>query len=214
MDLVEKFNWIRHNSGLATLLLDIPKPSNDIRDEILKSVDIAVPHRDTDGKGWRSLTLHGHSYIMTDSDDAYEEKGFTLGTKEWTDIAKHFPLTKQWIIKNIPFEKYGRIRIMIVDPGGYVSPHKDFLHGQLLGGINIAITHPKEVVFNIENYGNVEWQEGESRLIDLGSIHQITNNSSKSRIHIIVHSEPIDQWNETIMQLVCNSYNKEYDGTK
>jgi len=69
-------------------------------------------------------------------------------------------------------------------------------------------------VFNIENYGNVEWQEGESRLIDLGSIHQITNNSSKSRIHIIVHSEPIDQWNETIMQLVCNSYNKEYDGTK
>jgi len=213
MDLVEQFNWIRHESGLATLRLDVPKPSGAMREEILQSLHLAVPHREDYGKGWRSLTLHGHSSTMTDSDQAYKEKGFMLGEKTWTDVAKYFPLTKKWITENIPFKKYGRVRIMIVDPGGHISPHKDYPNGQLLAGINVAITHPEGTIFDIENYGNVEWQEGEARLIDLGSMHQVMNKSNEPRIHIIIHSEPIDDWSG-VMQLVCDSYGKEYNGSK
>jgi len=214
VDIVEQFNWIRHNSGLATLRLDISKPSSAMREELLQSLHLAVPHREDEGNGWRSLTLHGHSSTMTDSDEAYSEQGFVLGEKSWTDVAKFFPLTKKWITENVPFEKYGRIRVMIVDPGGYVSQHKDYPNGQLLAGINVAITHPQGVIFDIENYGNVEWQEGESRLIDLGSLHQVTNNSNEPRIHIIIHSEPIDDWGNEVMQLVCDSYKKEYNESK
>ena len=68
-------------------------------------------------------------------------------------------------------------------------------------------------VYQNENYGNVEWQEGEARLIDLGSMHQVMNKSNEPRIHIIIHSEPIDDWSG-VMQLVCDSYGKEYNGSK
>lgn len=208
MDLKEQFNWIRHHSGLATLVLDIPPPDYEMTQELLKSIDIAVPHREDEGNGWRSLTLHGHSSTMTDSDQAYSTKGFILEDKSWTDVAKFFPLTKKWIIENIPFKKYGRIRLMIVDPGGYVSQHKDYQHGQLLAGINVAITHPPGVVFDIENYGDVDWKPGESRLIDIGSMHQVINNSNQPRIHIIIHSEPIDDWSDEVMEIVCDSYRR------
>ena len=208
MDQIEKFNWIRHNSGLATLVLDIPKPPSEVKEEILKSTILAVPHRDHEGYGWRSLTLHGHSSVMTDNAIEYSE--FNLGKMSWTDVAPYFPHTVEWIKQSIPFDNYGRIRIMIVDPGGYVSPHKDFLNGQCLAGINVAITHPKGVMFDLENYGEVEWQEGESRLIDLGSMHQVVNKSTDPRIHIIVHSDPIEDWGNKVMQIVNESYEKRY----
>jgi len=205
------FNWIRFNSNIKTLKLDIADDLEELREEILPKISVAVTHREEDGHGWRSATLHGYGSAMTDSDGHYLDNGFNLPTeKHWTSISNIFPKTKEWIIKNIPFAKYGRIRLMIVEPGGSVLPHKDYPHGQCLAGINIAINHPNSVRYIIDNKP-IHWRNGDSRLIDIGSIHEIYNESNEYRVHIIVHSEPIDVWSKEMMSIVCKSYLKSLE---
>lgn len=211
--LLNFFKWIRHESKCKTLTLQIDNDLNDLKTEIMSKIFLAVNHREDDSKGWKSLTLHGYSSLMTESDDFYRTKDLDLPErKEWTSISKFFPKTKEWILKNIPFDNYGRIRIMIIEPGGFVLPHRDFKHGNLLAGINVAITHPLEVEYLV-NDESIEWKEGESRLIDIGSIHSINNNSNLPRVHLIIHSEPIDQWSDKIMKIVCKSYIENGDCT-
>ena len=200
------FNWIQFNSNLKTLKLDINCDVDQLKTEILPKVAVTTPHRDEDGRGWRSASLHGYSSIMTDSDDYYKNLGFDLTEeKHWTSLSTFFPKTKKWILENIPFNKFGRVRLMIIEPGGYVYPHKDYPRGQCLAGINVAINHPLGVKYIIAGE-EIIWQEGESRLIDIGSIHEIKNDSDEYRVHIIVHGEPINQWGEAMMKLVCRSY--------
>ena len=203
------FNWIRLRSNLKTLKLDISDNIEHLKKEIIPKIPVSVMHRELDGKGWRSATLHGYSSLMTDDDDYYKSLGFNLPqSKSWTSLSNFFPETKKWILENIPFANFGRIRIMTLEPGGYIAPHKDFPNGNCLAGINIAIKHPKEVKYFIGD-GEIEWTEGDSRLIDIGSTHAIYNNSKDYRVHIIVHSEPIDKWSIEMMRIVCRSYIKE-----
>jgi hypothetical protein len=207
--LEQFFNWIRFESKLKTLKLDIDTNISEIKQEIMPKILVSTVHREIDGKGWRSVTLHGYSSMMTDDDNYYKEKGFVLPeNKEWTDISRFFPKTKEWLLKNIPFSKFGRIRLMILEPGGYVSPHIDYPKGNCLAGINIAINHPQDTEY-IVNGEKICWTEGDSRLIDIGSVHAIYNNSDEHRVHIIIHSDPIDQWSVGVMQIVCRSYLKE-----
>jgi hypothetical protein len=203
------FNWIRFDSNLKTLKLDISDSIENLKNEIIPKIPVSVVHRELDGKGWRSATLHGYSSLMTDDDNYYKGLGFNLPpNKSWTSLSIFFPETKKWILENIPFANFGRIRIMILEPGGYVAPHKDFPNGNCLAGINIAITHPKEVKYVIDG-DEIDWAEGDSRLINIGSTHAIYNNSNEPRVHIIVHSEPIDKWSNEMMRIVCQSYIKE-----
>jgi hypothetical protein len=205
------FNWVRFNSNIKTLKLDIDDNLEELREEILPKISVSVTHREEEGNGWRSATLHGYNSVMTDSDGFYLDQGFNLPTeKYWTSISSIFPKTKEWIIKNIPFAKYGRIRLMIVEPGGSVLPHKDYPHGQCLAGINIAINHPDSVRYIINNE-SIHWSNGDSRLIDIGSLHEIYNESDDYRVHIIVHSEPIDIWSKEMMSIVCRSYLKSLE---
>lgn len=208
--VLEKFfNWIQFSSNLKTLKLDINCDVEKLKTEIMPKIEVSTPHRSEDGEGWRSVALHGYSSIMTDSDDHYRNLGFELmGEKHWTSLSDFFPKTKRWILENIPFKKFGRVRLMIVEPGGYVYPHRDYLRGQCLAGINVAINHPPEVKYLVAGE-EITWQEGDCRLIDIGSIHEIKNDSTESRVHIIVHGEPIDQWGETMMKIVCRSYLSE-----
>lgn len=211
--LLSFFKWIRHESKCRSLVLQIDNDLKNLKNEIMSKIFLAVDHREEEGKGWKSLTLHGYSSLMTDSDDFYRDMGLDLPEKkDWTSVSKFFPKTKEWILKNIPFDNYGRIRIMIVEPGGCVLPHRDFEHGSLLAGINVAINHPLGVEYLIDGK-SINWNEGDSRLIDIGSIHSISNNSNFPRVHLIIHSEPIDQWSEDVMKIVCRSYVRSGDYT-
>ena len=73
------FNWIQFNSNLKTLKLDINCDVDQLKTEILPKVAVTTPHRDEDGRGWRSAALHGYSSIMTDSDDYYKNLGLLNG---------------------------------------------------------------------------------------------------------------------------------------
>lgn len=202
------FMWIRHESKCASLKLDINTDVSGIKEELAKQSFMAVPHRDGDSDGWKSIVLHGHASCMSDSTDFYRERGI-IGEDDlpkWTDVSKFFPKTVAWIKENIPFKSFDRARIMIVEPGGYVNPHKDYPRGQMLGGFNVAVIHPEGAEMAIDNGGIVPWVEGESRLIDIGRLHSVRNTSSVERIHLIFHHYPIADWDMGTMKLVCRSY--------
>ncbi len=208
--ILEKFfYWIRFESKKPSLTLDIDNKLDLLAEEIMPKIPVSMVHRDYDGNGWRAVTLHGYSSIMTDDNSYYTELGFNLPEQmHWTSISNFFPKTKEWIIKNIPFSKFGRIRIMILEPGGYVLPHIDYPKGNCLAGVNIAISHPNDVSYQV-NGREIYWKNGDSKLIDIGTTHEIRNNSDKPRVHIIVHSNPIELWSKEMMAVVCRSYIKE-----
>lgn len=206
----ELFSWIRHNSNCKSLKLDISADVKDLQLEIKNKTFLAVPHRNH--PGWRSITLYGYSSIMTNSYEHYKSLGvdFTNLTPGWTDISKFFPNTVEWLKKNNPLNEFVRIRIMVLDPGGSSSPHKDYPHGQLLcGPINVAIINPPGAEFVLEDGGLVPWQEGDVRTMDLGSTHCVRNVGGEERVHIIITPANTD-WNIQAKELACRSYLKQF----
>ncbi len=204
------FNWIRQESNTGSLKLDIDSDINKVVDEIKKAETLAIPHRTHDSNGWRSIVLHGLSSIMTGPPHDYISTGIVPidAVEGWTDVSKFFPETLIWIKKYIPFKVFSRIRIMILDPGGYILPHKDLEKSFLGGGINVAFTNPSGVEFALEDNGLVPWAPGDIRLINIGKLHSVRNLSNETRIHMLVYPLDIAGWNDYGMSLVCKSYEK------
>lgn len=204
----EVFNWIRYNSKCKSLRLDINTDVSELKEEIRNKTFLAIPHRDH--PGWRSLTLYGYSSVMTNSFEHYKDLGILDDTHKpnWTDVCKFFPKTVEWLKKNNPLKEFVRIRIMVLDPQGSSSPHKDYPHGQLLcGPINVAIINPPGAEFVLENGGLVPWQEGDVRTMDLGSNHCVRNTGNEPRVHLIITPSNND-WDADAKALACRSYEK------
>lgn len=203
------FNWIREESDTGSLRLLIDAEIKDIVEEISKAQHLAIPHRQQDSVGWRCIVLHGLSSIMTEAPYIYVEQGIvTEGEQEqWTDISKFFPITVNWVKQNLPLSSYSRVRIMILDPGGYIKPHKDYKNSFLGGGLNIALTNPKGVEFATEDNGLIPWQDGDIRMINIGKLHSVRNNGTDPRIHLLAYPKTLE-WDIDHMMIVCNSYEK------
>lgn len=204
-DIKKFFNWIRHHSKCKSLRLahyDV----KELQEELKNKVSLAIPHRGH--PGWRSITLYGYSSIMTNSYEYYKQKGMVTDedTTDWTDISRFFPKTVQWIKQHSPLKEYARIRLMILDPGGSSSPHRDYDQGQLLcGPVNVAFVNPQGAEFVLENGGVVPWQEGDIRSMDLGSYHCIRNLGNEPRIHLIITPCRTD-WDIDAMRIACKSF--------
>lgn len=210
--MVEFFKWIRFKSRCASLRLNVDSDITDVKEEIVKRSFLAVPHRSSESNGWKSITLHGLSSIMTEPAEYYKDE---LGIVEqsvqhtWTDVSKFFPETVKWIQKNVPIDNYARVRIMVLESGGYIEPHSDTNIGQILGGagVNIAITNPEGCEFCLEDSGLIPWKEGDVRMVDVHRYHSVRNKSPFQRIHIIIHTDNLI-WNKSSIRLVCESYEK------
>lgn len=206
--LEEYFKWIREESRCASLKLDIAAPLEEVTAELeSKAHIIAIHHREGNSQGWKVITLHGLSSIMTDNISYYEETGIVTGPVDynWTDVSKFFPVTVEWIKCHVPLAKYSRARIMLLEPHGYIMPHKDYTGQMLGGGLNIAITNPNGVQFGLSDGGLVPWQPGDFRMIDIARYHSVRNNSDKVRIHMII-SPPVFDWDLSAKRIVCQSY--------
>lgn len=202
------FNWIRLESNAGSIKLNINSDVSEVAEELTARQHLGVLHRSSNSKGWRSIVLHGLSSIMTGP--VHDYKGIVdEGTLEsWTDVSRFFPKTVSWIKKTIPFNDFSRIRVMMLDPNGYINPHKDMDIDFLGGGLNIAITNPKGVEFAIDNSGIIPWNIGDIRMINIGKYHSVINNSENLRIHILAYPRTIE-WDIKSMQIVCESYEQE-----
>ena len=54
----------------------------------------------------------------------------------------------------------------------------------------------------MQDAGLVPWKTGDVRGIDVGRHHSVINNSDKNRIHMIVHCN----WGEGFEDLICSSF--------
>lgn len=200
------FQWIRRESRCKSLKLK-QVDVKEIQQEVKSKTSLAIAHRGH--PGWRSITLFGYSSIMTNSYEHYKQAGIITDDIEptWTDVCRFFPKTVEWIKANNPLKDFVRIRLMILDPGGSSSPHKDYQAGQFLcGPINAAIINPNGAEFVLENGGIVPWSEGEFRTMDLGSIHCIRNLGNEERVHLII--TPNKEWDYDAKKLACESYTR------
>ena len=185
-----KAKAIKNDMKLPWLELDIKVPTQEILNEFQQVKDQIVKHRSKDSllnqthKGWNSLTIHGISPSITTEQE---------GHHAWTSVADQCPNTKQWIEQNFIINQHTRrIRFMLLEPGGYIMPHKDRdIHK--LKEINVAITNPKGCVFRMLERGDIPFEPGKAFILDIANRHMIHNDSDQPRLHIILHTDISDE---------------------
>jgi len=200
------FEWIRTQSGLPWLQLDLAIPYETILDEICNIQSLLIAHRDNYGEheGWRSFCLHGKSYDSTRESDYYNDDRPYVWTPEAQDL---MPKTVNYFSKHWPATQFQRVRVMLLEPGGYITVHSDSVRPGL-SPINIAITQPQDCNFLMERHGIVPFSAGQAFWLDVSNRHAVFNNSTKPRWHIIVHQN-LD--NIEFQKLVVKSYKRLYN---
>jgi hypothetical protein len=203
------YNWIKTESKLPWLPLDISLPYGDMFEEANAIKHLFVSHRDEDvqgsysHKGWKSVCIHGLDEYKTNHYTQYGYKSNEEAPYKWTSIADKCPITTNWLKNVFPMKEYFRVRFMLLEPGGYIYPHVDSETNQL-SPINIALNHPQNCIFKMEKHGVVPMKPGVVMLLDVGNKHAYVNNSSEDRIHIIVHGKPTIEYKN----LIIKSYEK------
>ena len=202
---------IKTEFGIPWLRLLIDAPYTEIYKEFINLDSSPVEHRSYDvvagakNKGWKSLTLYGvDSHITEDH----------AGEHTWTEVAKQCPITVDWINNFfIINEDTGRIRFMLIEPGGYILPHHD-RDIKRLHEINVAIKQPKNCIFKFIERGIVPFKDGSVYMLDTSNTHMVYNDSDQPRLHIILHTDVSDEIIRTSYEKEYYRYNYDYTGRK
>jgi hypothetical protein len=150
-----------------------------------------IKHRDKDKlnsyfhEGWNAVTLHGIDPQKTENYDRYGFASEEDANYKWTEVCEFLPTVTQFV-KTLNYSKYGRVRIMKLEAGGYIMPHTDG-KGRIFGPFNIAINNPNNCNFMFKESGIVPFKKGRGVFLDLGLEHAVWNNSDEDRYHLIVH---------------------------
>ena len=199
-------DWISTQSGLPWLPLTLLVPHEIILTEIKNIESLLLVHREeyNEHQGWKSFCIHGKAYDATREDEYYNDDR----SYQWTPEAeKLMPKTVEYFKTQWPGDQYHRIRVMLLEPGGYISIHSD--NGSPgLNPINIAITQPTDCDFVIEEKGSVPFAPGRAIWLDVNQRHTVFNHSNEPRWHIIVHQ---NIKNQKFQIEVVNSYKIMYN---
>jgi hypothetical protein len=199
------YEQIINHSGLPYLQLKIDVPHDMIRREILSATHLLVPHRyDKESSGWSSFCLHGRAIGDTLDNEYYNNEQPMHWTPEALEL---LPDTIEWIRSCWPNEGFQRVRVMCLEPGGWIGVHHDY-NDPHLGPSNIAITQPNDCAFYMQDAGVVPFEPGRVFCLDVSRPHAVVNNSNEPRYHIIIHHNENRDWRRLIMQsyeeLPCN----------
>lgn len=202
------FDWIRKESGLPWLSLDISVPYEEMLEEAKSIKERFVSHRSGDirggytHRGWKSLCIHGIDEHKTNHYTSYGFNSNEDTPYTWTKAADLCPITTNWLINKFPYDKYFRVRFMLLEPEGFIAPHKD-TNINILSPINVALNHPTGCIFKMKKHGVVPMKPGTVMLLDVGNTHAYINKSTEDRYHIIIHGIPTQEYKT----LVEKSYN-------
>jgi hypothetical protein len=190
------YEWIKNDSGVPWIDLKLDIPYKEILEEIKNNNKFLVDHRDEYGehKGWKSFCIHGKS--LTTTQHTEDDRPYL-----WIEeVKKNMPFTveyfKSW---NLNFQ---RLRVMALEPGGFVSVHQDGKKSTL-APVNIAITQPAGCDFVMEGWGVVPFKPGKSFMLNISNRHAVVNNSKETRYHIIVHCKEL---NDKFKKIIEDSY--------
>ena len=201
---------ILKKSGLPYLpILGFEVPAQEMLEEAKALQSLMLAHRSDyeDNRGWKSLVLHGISSLHTQGAEKYGMDPEDNSIYRWTDISDMAPVTTAFFKEQFHYDWFHRVRIMMLEPGGYICPHTDFDH-YTLGPVNIALNNPEGCEFVMQNAGVVPFQQGTIKKLALVNRHAVFNNSDQARFHIIVHGCPNwEYWSPVYM----NSYRRFVD---
>lgn len=174
-------------SPVKYLKLDIPFPYEAMLEEAKAMRHRYVTHRGSESNGWKSLTLHGFG---EDKTGIWRDYGFKTSVEAsdhmfWTEAADLCPVTKEFFLTNFPCHKYGRVRFMLLEAGGYIGMHSD-ANMKLLENITLVLNNPIDCIWT---WGDGEQSPpmipGEAYAMNISYHHAIYNNSNEDRFHII-----------------------------
>lgn len=196
--------WVVQESNWPYLPITLPDADYPtMYNEAISIQDLFVEHRDGEThKGWSSVCIHGEEYNKTQHWEVYKEnEGKTqqdIQYKWCEEVVSKCPVTYNFL-KNLPFINTQRIRFMKLEPGGYILPHRD-RELSMLNPLNIGLNQPEGCIFRMKGKGDVPFpKDGGACLVDISNEHAVWNNSNETRIHIILHGTPTEEFNTLIL---------------
>jgi hypothetical protein len=189
-------------SDAKFLMLDIPVPYVEMLNEAKMLKSRFTAHRGYGDlhKGWKSLALHG---LGEDKHENWDEYGYKSAAEasadyHWTTAATECPVTLDFLQRVFPCKRYGRVRFMLLEAGGWIGLHSDTKH-RLLENINIPLSNPKECIWQWGDGEELFMEPGVPYAMNISYEHKIVNNSNEDRFHIIIaRHDSTDDW-QTLM---------------
>jgi hypothetical protein len=130
--------------------------------------------------------------------------GFTNKTAPytWTEAGNSCPTLKKFFTENFDYNKFYRIRLMRLDPGGYLFPHQDHFDPKddHLKQINLAINNPEGCGLYFQRAGELPFVPGKMYKMNIYQVHAVYNDSNIPRYHLIIQGEPGKSWGERIVR--------------
>jgi hypothetical protein len=167
-------------------------------------------HRGNESKGWKSLALYGLDEHKHENWDHYGYATASDAAKDfrWTESAKQCPVTMDFLMNTFPSKKYGRVRFMLLESGGYIGMHSDSKSKTYLTeNINIPLNNPKECIWHWGDDNSTLFMEpGRPYAMNITYDHMITNNSDQDRYHLIIaRHDATPEWKELIKKSAAES---------
>jgi hypothetical protein len=190
-------DWIINNSDLGYLPLAIDIPWRVINEEAQAVLPYMVVDQagDSDSRGWLNFGIYARG--AHDLGD-YGRTDMSVPS-DWTDIAQEYmPETIRYFRDNWPHQQIYRLRLLGLEPNGVIGLHTDDCIG--LNNINIAIDHPEDCDFVLENSGVIPFENGRAFLVNTGRRHAVVNRSNRLRLHIVVYQENDTHFGNLILQ--------------
>ena len=187
------------------LILDVPVPYAEMLKEAQALKNRYTEHRSDNGghKGWKSLALYG---LGEDLHESWEDYGYATGgdaAKDfmWTPAARECPATMDFLLNTFPCKKYGRVRFMLLEAGGFIDYHSDNNAGiYLTENTNIPLNNPKECLWKWgDGHPDLFMEPGKPYAMNITYEHAVFNNSNEDRYHLIIaRHDATDQWKTLI----------------
>lgn len=178
-------------SDAKYLKLDLPIPFEQMAEEAKSLRSKFILYREHDGydhKGWWSLPIHGLGLDKPASWDAYGYANPNEAAKDlhWTEIAEQCPVTVNWLKNVFPSQRYGRVRFMLLEAGGYIAPHND-TPIRSPEPVNVALTNPDGCEWRWGDGTTLDFPPGTAYAMNISYEHSVYNNSNEDRYHLIIH---------------------------
>lgn len=192
-------------SDAKCLKLDLPVPYKEMATEAQALRSKFILYRENDEyahKGWWSLPIHGLGLDKPASWDAYGYASPNEAAKDlhWTEIAEQCPVTVNWLKNVFPSQRFGRVRFMLLEAGGYISPHNDTPH-RVPEPVNVALTNPEGCVWQWGDGSTLDFPPGTAYAMNISYEHSVYNNSNEDRYHLIVHHhDSTPEWKQLMIQ--------------
>lgn len=185
---------IKRSLGYMPLRLPFEVPHEQMLAEARALKEFYVYHRSTGHhRGWRSLVLHGLSSVHSQGHEHYGYKERDAVPYDWTDISRFCPISTRFFRDTFGYDRYDRVRFMLLEPGGYILPHED-VEWKSLSPINIALNNPIGCDFVMREWGHIPFSAGQANMLAVGYEHAVFNDSDEDRYHIIVHGTMGSTW--------------------